>query len=257
MASRIKELLAADKTVRIFGVGRIPHTAVVEMLALHGGFDAVWLDQEHCGLTYHQIESLALACRAHALDSFVRLAPTDYASITRALEAGAGGIMAAQVRTADEAEQIVRWAKFHPRGLRGTNNGGVDGQFGLLPLAEFAARANRDSLVAIQIETVEAVANADAIAAVPDVDLLFVGPADLSQAMGVIGDFQHPKCLAAIDRVATACKNHRKHWGVVPISPEYAAMLHDKGCRMFSVGSDNRIINVGIEATKTAYQRFF
>src|SRR4051795_2911296 len=107
------------------------------MVGLLGGFDAVWLDQEHTGLTVGQIEDATRAARSVGLDSFVRLAATDYASVMRALEAGAGGIMAAMVQSAQEVEQIVRWAKFHPRGLRGVNGTGVDGRYGALPAREY------------------------------------------------------------------------------------------------------------------------
>ena len=104
--------------------------------------------------------------RATGLDSFVRVAPTDYATVTKCLESGAGGVMAAQISTAAQAEEFVRWSKFVPRGCRGMNAGGFDGRFGNLGLAEFCERANRDSFVAIQIETTAAVDQCDEIAAI-------------------------------------------------------------------------------------------
>ena len=84
----------------------------------------------------------------------------------------------------------------------------------------------------------------DQIAAIDGVDLVFLGPADMSQNLGVIGDFMNPKCLAAIDRISAACAAHKKPWGVVPVNPDYAAMCVEKGCRMLSVAADVRIINV-------------
>src|SRR5205823_13853033 len=138
-------------------------------VGLQGGYDAVWLDQEHVGLGIEQIEEATRAARASGLDSFVRLAPTDYATVMRPLEAGAGGIMAAQVRSARQAEEIVRWAKFHPRGLRGINNSGIDGAYGTIPFADYLRQANAGTFVAIQIEHVDALEEVDAIAAVKDV----------------------------------------------------------------------------------------
>ena len=87
------------------------------------------------------------------MDHFVRLAATDYASVMRPLEAGAGGLMISMVRGPAEVEQAVRWAKFWPRGERGLNGGNVDGRFGLMPLAEYTARANAETFLGIQIET--------------------------------------------------------------------------------------------------------
>lgn len=237
--------------------GRIVHHNFLQMLGIHGGFQAVWFDLEHMDYSSEKLEIGTMACRSQQMDSFVRLAPTDYASVTRALEAGAGGVMAAQVRSAAQSEEFVQWAKFAPRGCRGLNTAGWDAQFATIPAAKFAEQANRESFVAIQIETAQALEEVDAIAAIDGVDLVFLGPADMSQNLGVIGDFMNPKCLAAIDRIAAACAKHKKPWGVVPVNPEYAQMCVDKGCKMLSVGAEVRIINAGIEAVKKNYGKFF
>src|SRR6516165_11635823 len=142
MGARIKERLAQDKLVRVFCLGQLCHPKLVEIVGWQGGFDAVWLDHEHAGLSTEQIEQAARAARLVGLDSFVRLSATDYATVMRPLEAGAGGVMAAQVRSAKETADIVRWAKFHPQGLRGVNSTGVDGRYGTLPLVEYMQRAN-------------------------------------------------------------------------------------------------------------------
>jgi 2-dehydro-3-deoxyglucarate aldolase/4-hydroxy-2-oxoheptanedioate aldolase len=161
--------------------------------------------------------------------------------------------MAAQIRTADEAEEFVQWAKFAPRGRRGLNPLGFDGRYGTIPLAEFAKRANEDTFVAIQIETAQAVEEVDAIAAVEGVDLLFVGPSDLSQAVGVIGDFMGDASLEAVDRVAAACDAHGKRWGAVTPTTDYAALLIDKGCTLISPINDVKLVTEGLAATKEKY----
>ena len=149
MFVRLKETLKQNRVVRVFGLGQLCHPKVIEMIGLVGGYDAVWLDQEHCGLTIKQIEHCARAARAAGLDSFVRITATDYATVMRPLEAGAGGIMAAQVRSAREAAEIVRWSKFHPQGLRGVNGTGIDGRWGTLPMKEYFAKANAETFAAI------------------------------------------------------------------------------------------------------------
>src|SRR5438094_1645685 len=148
MGGRLKELLANGKLVRVFCLGHLCDPKMVEIIGLHRGYDAVWLDQEHCALSLEQIQQAARAARGSGLDSFVRLAPTDYATVMRPLEAGAGGVMAAQVRGARQAEDVVRWALFHPAGLRGYNGTGVDGRYGTLPPSEYMARANADTFIA-------------------------------------------------------------------------------------------------------------
>lgn len=253
----LKTRLQRGESVNIFAMGRVFHYNMIQMLGVHGGFHGIWFDLEHVGNTIENLEIGTLAARSAGLDSFVRLAPTDYAAFSRCLECGASGVMAAQVRTAKEAEQIVRWCKFHPVGNRGLNNGGFDAGFGKLGLAEYCEKANRETLVIIQIETAEAVADCEAIAAVPGVDMLFIGPADLSQTMGCPGDFFNVRCIAAMDQVSAACAKARKPWGVVPVNQQYANLCYEKGCRMFSAASDVRMINAGIAAIKNNYPDLF
>src|SRR5438128_12699481 len=152
MSLRLKERLRQGELVRVFCLGQMCDPKLLEMVSLHGGYDAVWLDQEHCALTIAQLEDATRAARACNMDTFVRLAPTDYAAVMRPLEAGAGGIMAAQVRNARQVEEIIQWAKFYPRGMRGINNTGVDGRYGLVPLAEYFQQANANQFHAIQVE---------------------------------------------------------------------------------------------------------
>jgi 2-dehydro-3-deoxyglucarate aldolase/4-hydroxy-2-oxoheptanedioate aldolase len=254
---RIKERLAAGQLVRLFGAGQLCSPKLVEIVGIHGGFDGLWLDGEHAGLSMKEVELATLAANAHGLDHFVRMPATDYAAIMRMLEAGANGVMVSMVRSPEDAEQAVRWAKFAPRGERGLNGGNRDGDFGLMPIPEYVKSANDRVFVGIQIETATALASVGEIAAIPDVDLIFVGPADLSQVLGVPGDFENPKCLEAIQGIARACENAGKPWGIVPRGPEYAARMRDWGCRMFVVAFDHQSVHAGIRAAKGRYEAFF
>jgi len=253
----IKDRLTRDELILAIGVGRVQHHNLLQILGLHGGFHVVWFDVEHTGLTVPEMEIGVLAARSGGMDSFVRIPPGDYSLVTRCLETGAGGVMAAQIFSAEQAEEFVSWCKFFPRGRRGLNAGGYDGRFGTLPIAEFCEKANRESFVAIQIETAQSVEECEAIAAIDGVDLLFIGPSDLSQGLGVTGEFFHPKCLDAIDRVAAACRNHGKHWGAVCANPKHAELMIEKGCKMLSPASDVKLINAGIVAVKNEYAKYF
>jgi 4-hydroxy-2-oxoheptanedioate aldolase len=257
MANRLKDLLRQGKLVRVFCLGQLCSPKVLELVALQGGYDGVWLDQEHGGLSTEQLEQATRAARASRLETFVRLSPTDYATVMRPLEAGAGGIMAAQVRHASQAEDVIRWAKFHPRGLRGINNSGIDGRYGQTPLADYLRQANQDTFIAIQIENIEAVENVEQIAAVRDVDVLFVGPADLSQSMGLPAEWDHPRHWQALERVAAAAREQGVPWAILPTSPGYARRCRDLGCQMFSLGMDVWAVSRGIKHFQAEYQDFF
>jgi 2-keto-3-deoxy-L-rhamnonate aldolase RhmA len=258
MGAQLKSLLAGDdRVLNVFALGQFCSPKLVEVIGGRGGFDAVWLDQEHVGLTIPQIEEAARAARVVGLDSFVRLNATDYATVMRPLEAGAGGVMASMVRSARQAEEIVSWAKFHPRGCRGVNGTGADGRYGAMPGAEYFRRANAESVVAVQIEHIEAVQDVECIAAVPDLDFLFIGPADLSQSMGIPGEWEHPRMWAAVERTAKAAAANRVPWAILPRDAAHARRCVELGCRMLSVGMDAWAFQKGVKAIQDEYAEFF
>src|SRR5258708_19101584 len=113
---RIKQLLAEGGIVRMFGLGQLISPKLIEIVGEHGGFDALWLDAEHAGITMKEVELATMAARAYGMDHFVRLPATDYASIMRPLEAGGGGGMVSMVRPPHEAQQAGRWAQLWPPG---------------------------------------------------------------------------------------------------------------------------------------------
>jgi 2-dehydro-3-deoxyglucarate aldolase/4-hydroxy-2-oxoheptanedioate aldolase len=252
-----KQRLATDELIRIFCVGRLIHPVLFDIHRMVGGFHGIWIDQEHAGVTYEQIVLASACARGNGLDSFVRLATINYSLVTQCLEAGAGGVMAARVESAAHAEEFLRWAKFAPRGLRGSNTGGYDAHFGGKPLSQFATESNAENFVAIQIETLGALSDARTIAATPDVDLLFLGPADLSQELGIIGQWDHPKLWEAIRHVDDACRRAGKHWATIAATPEFARRCRDTGCRMLSLGMDAVVLRRGVEATKEAFRDLF
>jgi 2-dehydro-3-deoxyglucarate aldolase/4-hydroxy-2-oxoheptanedioate aldolase len=257
VAVPLKQRLQAGDQLVVFAIGRMHNPNIVQYLGMTGDFDGFWIDVEHAGFTVGEIEAAVAAGRAHGLESFVRVPPTDYATVTRCFESGAMGVMAAQITSAAQVEEFVRWSKFAPRGRRGLNPMGYDGRYGTIPMAEFTERANRETMVAVQIETAQAVDEVDAIAAIDGVDMLFVGPSDLSQALGVIGDFTHERCLSAVDEIAAACRTHGKQWGAVTPTPEYASLLIEKGCTLISPTNDVKLITSGLAATKERFSNLW
>ena len=257
MSRIFHELLATDRLLRVFSVSRIVHPVAFDVFGMAGGFDGLWLDQEHGGMTVPQVQAASAFARANGLGMFVRMAPTGYWQVTQNLEAGADGVMAARLRSAAEAEEFVTWCKFAPRGDRGLNSGGFDARYTFKPLAEFTRDANDENFVLIQIETLGALEEVDRIAAIDGVDMLFLGPADMSQALGQTGQLDHPKVWEAIESISAACRRHGKTWGTVPAGPEYARRCVDKGCRMLTLANETLAVRHGVEALKASYEGLF
>lgn len=256
MPSIIKQRLDAGQIVRVMVIGSLASPKLVEAAATLANIHGVWFDQEHSGLTHPQVEMLAMAARAAGVDCFSRIAPTDYGAVMRPFEAGCSGVMAAQVGSLAEVERIASWSRFAPLGCRGTFTSNFDCRFGTTPLAEYVQQANRDRWLAIQIETRPALEAVDDIAAVDGVDLLFVGPADLSVNLEVPGDMLHPKCVDALGRVSAACEKVGKPWGVLCPTIEHARTCRDLGARLFSLHSDLGSLRRGIASYEETFAEF-
>jgi 2-dehydro-3-deoxyglucarate aldolase/4-hydroxy-2-oxoheptanedioate aldolase len=253
MTSIIKQRLAAGQIVRTMHITGFVKPRAIEMAGLVGNFHGIWVDQEHSAISHAELESILIACRASGLDAFARVAPTDYCTVMRPMEAGCSGVMIAQIRTLDEVKRAVEWAKYPPVGIRGFFGGNIETKFGDIPMATHIANANRDRWISIQIETPEAVELADQIAAMPGVDWLFVGPADLSVTLGVPGDFLHPKCVDALKRVSAATKKAGKAWGILSRDPEHAARCRELGCQLFSIFGDIDALRSGLTAIEERF----
>lgn len=252
----IKQRLADGKEVNIFSIGAIPSFKLIEMVAMSGGYHAIWIDEEHAALSQREIEQLALACRSVGLDSYVRIAPTNYAAVMRPMEAGVGGVMAAQVRSLEEVQQIVSWAKFPPLGQRGLNPSNYEGSYATKSLAEIVEAGNRQRWLSVQIETVEALECVEQIAQVSGMDHLFVGPSDLSVALGVPGQFMHDKCKSALVRISRAALGAGKSWGILVRSPEHAQFCKSLGCQLFAFSNELGAFFQGLKAIKNNYATF-
>jgi 2-dehydro-3-deoxyglucarate aldolase/4-hydroxy-2-oxoheptanedioate aldolase len=257
MTQSIKQRLAEGQPVRVFSLGALAGPKWIELVAMMGGYHGVWIDQEHSAVPHQQLEIMMLACRASGLDAFARVAPTDYTAVMRPLEAGAGGVMVAQIRTVDEVEQVVQWASYPPRGVRGLFSANFEARYGLANPREQIELANRDRWLAIQIETPEAVACVDRIAAIAGVDSLFVGPGDLACTLGVPGQEMHPKCIDALKAVAAAANAAGKSWGILARGAEHAAKCRELGCRLLSLGGDMDAARRGVSAVQEIYRDFF
>ena len=154
--------------------------------------------------------------------------------------------MVPHCRSAEEARQWVQWVRHAPLGARGFDNAGADGEFTLADPLEYLRQGNEETFLALQIEEREAVECVEEIAAVKGVDLLFVGPADLTISYGVPMQFNHPSVQQAIDRVAGAARQAGIWWGMPTNTPEAAQEALDRGKRMVTCANDHFLLVDGL-----------
>ncbi len=212
MANKTKEKL--DGFERVLGcfIG-FYSPAMVEILGLCG-FDFVVIDNEHGPFSWGQIEHMVRAAQLRNLTPIVRTVDHEQGTILKALDCGAQGVHVPQVSTADQTESIVRAAKFPPEGTRGVAWSARSHLYGAGDGAGYLRRHNEESIVVVHVETEEAVENIEEIASVPGLDVAYVGPADLSVALGHASEGpSHSEVRGAADRVLEACRERGMHVG--------------------------------------------
>ncbi len=222
---------------------------VVELTGLLG-FDCVWICNEHL---YHDdalLNHMIRAARAAGMDTVLRRNISGYENALIPLESGVNGLMIPRVRSVEYVKQVVEYAKFPPVGRRGIDGVNADADFGLLPLKEYLQKANERTFIVIQIEDIEAVEIIEEIAAVEGVDVLFVGPGDLSLGYGAPGELRHPKVQTAMDKVVEACRKYGKTAGSPAIDTEDAHGLLERGFGYVTTSADYRWVRRGLEQVK-------
>lgn len=233
--SVIKQRLQQDLPSVIFSPTPSPTTYFVEMAAL-AGYHGIWIDHEHQNYTDQEMAAMCLACRAGGIDAMFRVRRRDDGSYFRAMELGAHGIMLPHCNDPEDAASCVRQVKFPPEGNRSIDGIEPHAAFAWVPTAEYIRQANDGTFVVVQIEEPLAVERVGEIAAVPGVDVLFVGPGDLGTRYA---DKPDPAAAveAAVERVADACRRHGKHWGITTGSKEALRQRIDQGARLLTYGS--------------------
>jgi 4-hydroxy-2-oxoheptanedioate aldolase len=236
--------LRPSRLLRLVHDGRFPTVLKINLadpraIEIAGlcGVDAVWLCMEHVPNDWIGLENQVRAARVAGIDALVRVARGSYSDYIRPLEMDAAGIIVPHVASAAEARQIVDWVRFHPLGRRAVDGGNIDGQFCLVPVAEYMAHANRERLVILQIESPEALEEVENICAVPGFEAILFGPGDFSHRIGKPGQIDDPQVVAARRRVGAACRASGKiavTAGLFAPLPELVA----EGFRVFNVGAD-------------------
>ena len=233
MTTTFRDTLQGDKPI-IGTLLTVASPEVAEALALLG-FDWIFIDLEHGSLSIEDAQTAiqAVGNRSHTL---VRVPDGTPENIKRVMDTGCSGIIVPMVSSESYARRIVALAKYPPLGERSVGLGRAHG-YGLR-FTEYLSSANDQTAVIVQIEHRDAISSVDQILAVPGIDALFVGPYDLSNSMGLVGQVSHPDVVAAIDKVRAACARTNSPMGIFCSNTDQARNEIAVGARMVAVGTD-------------------
>jgi 4-hydroxy-2-oxoheptanedioate aldolase len=227
---------------------------IVEILGLLG-FDCIWICTEHKAIDPSVLENMVRAARAANADCLIRPPRHGFDELARCLAIGAAGLMIPHVERPEDARQIVSRVKYPPLGARQLEHVNADADFGLVPLVEYLRHANEETFLVVQVEDPGAIKRAAEIAAVPGIDVLYVGVMDLSLSMGIPGEVKHPRVLEAIRQIVRVCESASIACGTAAIDPEHCRLLMNEGVRFFTERSDWRTLVQGFRGAIEAYSK--
>ena len=204
------------------------------------------VDTEHSGCGIETVKQQMAAARGLDLYPIVRVAGTHYHLIAPALDAGAKGIMVPAVSSREQAEQIATWTRYRPEGRRGVGLGLAHDDYTTGDPVEKLRQSNEERVVVAQIETAEGLENVEAIMSVPGIDVGWLGHFDLTDSLGIPGQFEHPDFLATVERIVAACQQYGKAAGFLDLDPNRICLLRDKGFQLLGYGHDVGVFQAGL-----------
>ena len=214
--------------------------------AAHYKFDGIWFDLEHRAMDQREVQAIIMMCLHNDIDCMVRAPTLERTKLYRYLEEGATGFLMPLISDPQMASDLVQAVKYPPLGNRGMDGAGLDADFGIAawdPQSNYNAESNRETFLITQVETLQAVANAEEIASIDGIDGLFIGPADLSLRIATqeTGGLTMEK---AIEKVAAAVQKHGKLWGITAGSVDEIQRYREMGAQMVPWGGDFSLMNV-------------
>ena len=237
----VKKALAEGKVQLGTGFGQLRSPEVPRILAA-AGFQWAFVDTEHGGFDLETVQDI---CRVSNLIGFcpiVRVGDMQYSLVARALDCGAQGIIFPRVESPELLAKAISWMKFPPAGIRGYGLGPTQTEFEPLSFTQVIDHLNANTMVVFQIETKRALDAREELLAVPGIDAVMIGPADLSISLGVPGEFQHPKMVEAMEAIRDSCDRRGIAPGTQTRSPELAKFWRERGMRFLGCSNETSMI---------------
>jgi 2-keto-3-deoxy-L-rhamnonate aldolase RhmA len=210
------------------------------------GADFVILDMEHSGISIETIKGQIAASHGAGIVPMVRVPGCHYHLVAPVLDAGAMGIMVPMMETRAQAESLAAWCRYRPEGVRGLAFNMAHDEYAGGDVTRKMAEANARTLAIALVETADGIKNVDAIAAVPGIDVVWLGHYDLTNSMGITGQFDHPQFLAAVGHLVEACRRHGKAPGFLVTDTAAAVTWLGRGFRCLGYGTDISLMQTAL-----------
>lgn len=234
--NKLKEKITGGETV-LGPFMKFTDPAAVEIAGL-AGFDFVIIDMEHGPVTYERAQDLIRAAEVRNITPVIRVPENREIYIQRALDIGAGAVQVPQISNAEDAIRVAKASRFHPEGIRGACRYVKAARYSATEKSEYFAKANDDVVTIIHIEGVEGIRNINEVVKVPGIDIIFLGPYDLSQSCGVPGQVDHPDVISKMTEAVEVSRKNGKAVGTFVESPASAAKWANLGVQYLSYSVD-------------------
>jgi 2-dehydro-3-deoxyglucarate aldolase/4-hydroxy-2-oxoheptanedioate aldolase len=236
----LKAKLKAGGTVSGPIINEARSVSTVKMMAV-AGHDFLFIDMEHAMFDWETVFNLVQFALLTNICPLVRVTDLQYPLVARGLDTGALGIIIPRVENQEQVEQAVSFAKYPPLGRRGAGGEGRNA-YERLNALQAVETSNAESMVVVQIESQEGINNLEGIASVPGLDVVCVGPQDLSISLGVHGDFSAPVFIEAIEQIVATCTPHGVAVGMVEREAAQLERWHNRGCRFLVCNAESNMI---------------
>lgn len=217
---------------------RYPQASLIEVLG-YQAWDFLLADAEHGTIQPADLENMVRAAELRGVTSMVRVTTNQPSIILRFMDTGVQGLHVPWVNSAAEAEAAVRSVKYYPRGIRGLAGVRASDYAQAIPMSEYVQQANAETLVVLQIETAAGIEALPEIVKISDIDVIFIGPTDLSQSLGFPGQPQHPTVQAGMQRIIDAVVGTDKALGIMVSSAAAAKEWQQRGARYIAIGLES------------------
>ena len=252
-ANLTRERLAKGDTV--FGCGlQVYRSPEICRAFASAGFDYVFIDMEHGTFDMETVQDMIKVSLENGITPIVRVAELLYSLVCRLLDAGAQGIILPRVEDAKVMEQALAWMRFPPVGVRGYGVNPTMVGYQARTFPEIIEHLNRNTLAVVQFETVNAMERADELLSVRGLDIVMVGPADLSISLGVPGQFEHPLLVSTVERLIEKCVAHGVVPGIQTRSTAMAKFWAERGMRFVGAGAEHGLLLEKARETVAALQ---